>query len=67
MLMKLLGGYSFAKFFKEAELLLPETDKKTAIVSMDIDGFKYFNDMFGYGEGNDLLRYIWQEVKASLN
>ena len=32
------GGYSFAKFFKEAELLLPETDKKTAIVSMDIDG-----------------------------
>ena len=23
--------------------------------------------MFGYGEGNDLLRYIWQEVKASLN
>ena len=22
------GGYSFAKFFKEAELLLPETDKK---------------------------------------
>lgn len=61
------GGYSFAKFFKEAELLLPETDKKTAIVSMDIDGFKYFNDMFGYGEGNDLLRYIWQEVKASLN
>lgn len=47
--------------------MLPETDKKTAIVSMDIDGFKYFNDMFGYGEGNDLLRYIWQEVKASLN
>ena len=50
-----------AKFFKEAELLLPETDKKTAIISMDIDGFKYFNDMFGYGEGNDLLRYIWQK------
>lgn len=43
------------------------TDKKTAIVSMDIDGFKYFNDMFGYGEGNDLLRYIWQKVKASLS
>ena len=41
------GGYSFAKFFKEAELLLPETDKKTAIVSMDIDGFKYFQ------------RYVW--------
>lgn len=61
------GGYSFAKFFKDAELLLPETYKKTAIVSMDIDGFKYFNDMFGYGEGNDLLRYIWQEVKESLN
>lgn len=61
------GGYSFAKFFKEAELLLIETDKKTAIVSMDIDGFKYFNDMFGYGEGNDLLRYIWQKVKASLS
>lgn len=61
------GGHSFAKFFKEAELLLPETDKKTAIISMDIDGFKYFNDMFGYGEGNDLLRYIWQEVKARLN
>lgn len=34
---------------------------------MDIDGFKYFNDMFGYEEGNDLLRYIWREVGESLN
>ena len=64
---EITGGYSFAKFFKEAEPLLRAADKKTAIVSMDIDGFKYFNDMFGYEEGNDLLRYIWQEIRASLN
>lgn len=49
------GGYSFAKFLKKQNCCYPlRADKKTAIVSMDIDGFKYFNDMFGYGEGNDL-------------
>lgn len=64
---EITGGYSFASFFKEAELSLATSDKKTAIISMDIDGFKYFNDMFGYEEGNDLLRYIWREVGESLN
>lgn len=64
---EITGGYSFARFSKEAELGLVTSDKKTAIISMDIDGFKYFNDMFGYEEGNDLLRYIWREVGESLN
>lgn len=60
------GGYSFAKFFKAAPALLQTSAAPAAIISMDLDGFKYFNDMFGYAEGNDLLRYIWRELKHSL-
>ncbi|WP_342756984.1 GGDEF domain-containing protein [Kineothrix sedimenti] len=54
------GGYSFARFSAEAKKRLKEADTNTAYIVMDVDQFKIINELFGYEEGNETLRYIWQ-------
>lgn len=60
------GGYSLARFVREAKSLLKSEGKQKAFVALDIDGFKYFNDRFGYGEGNDLLKFVWRKLQENL-
>lgn len=60
----LTGGYSYTKFQAEAEKLLIRTEKvRLAALNIDIDDFKFVNEMLGYEEGNHLIRYVHGVLK----
>ncbi len=53
------NGYSFQRFCVEAKERLAQDDRPAAIIVLDIEKFKVINEMFGYDEGDKVLRYIW--------
>lgn len=56
---EITGGYSFAKFQVEAEKKIRRAEAGSlSLVSLDIDDFKFINELLGYEEGNHLIRYI---------
>lgn len=57
------GGYSYEKFQKVVGKRLEKEPKDAAIISMDVDKFKYLNDIFGYREGNNAICFIWESLK----
>jgi diguanylate cyclase (GGDEF)-like protein len=59
---EITGGKSFEKFKLEADKLIKETDNNYVLVDLDIDKFKYINDIFGYEEGNVVIRFIWKLI-----
>ncbi len=60
---ELTGGISFDKFKKDAaEIIKASNGKSYVMVSIDIDKFKVINDIFGYEEGNRVIRYIWSAI-----
>lgn len=60
---ELTGGISFDKFKKDAaEIIKNSNGKSYVMVSIDIDKFKVINDIFGYEEGNRVIRYIWSAI-----
>lgn len=69
---ELTGGISFEKFRKEvyelagATLTNKNNEKKYAVVSIDVDKFKVINDIFGYEEGNRVIRYIWSCINEMI-
>lgn len=48
------GGISFKKFMKEAEKP-GKMNENSLVLYINISGFKYINDMYGYGRGNEVL------------
>lgn len=53
------GHMSYQKFKQDSQsILLNNPTLQFAIITFDIDKFKYINDMFGYSEGDNLIRYI---------
>jgi len=52
-------GITYEKFILEAKYLICKTNRNYAILSMNIDKFKYINDIYGYNEGNSALRNIY--------
>ncbi len=60
---ELTGGISFEKFKRDAaDIIKAAAGRLYAMVSIDIDKFKVINDIFGYEEGNRVIRYIWSIV-----
>ncbi len=60
---ELTGGISFEKFKRDAaDIIKAAAGRPYAMVSIDIDKFKAINDIFGYEEGNRVIRYIWSIV-----
>ncbi|WP_195269841.1 EAL domain-containing protein [Eubacterium sp. 1001713B170207_170306_E7] len=56
---KLTGISTFSRFELDAsEIFDHETGKEYAMVTFDIDEFRYINEFHGYSMGNQLLRYI---------
>lgn len=59
---ELTGGNSFLKFKKDADKLVKNSSDTYALVDIDVDKFKYINDIFGYEEGNNVIRFIWKAI-----
>lgn len=60
---ELTGGNTYAKFEQVAKKLLQNINSKYAMVALDVDRFKYINDIFGYEEGNEVIRYLSGEIE----
>jgi len=58
----LTQGYSFQRFCKEARERLKADNRPAAVIGMDIEKFKIINEMFGYEEGDKVLRYVWSTI-----
>ncbi len=65
-----LTGLPNRRLFKEKlDQALEETKqtkKKVAVMYLDLDNFKYINDTFGHGVGDELLNQFAQRVKECL-
>lgn len=57
------GGITLQKFMKEAEDFLAEFRSGITAVCMDIDEFRIINDMYGFKEGNYLLKTTYEQLK----
>ncbi|WP_320127838.1 EAL domain-containing protein [uncultured Sphaerochaeta sp.] len=55
---KLTNSYNINAFKRKAELLLEDTTSKYAFILLDIDNFKLINDLFGFDQGDLLLKHI---------
>lgn len=59
--------WNFSKFSMEAAYYLAsKQNKNSALISLDIRNFKYFNDQFGYEEGNTILILFSNALKEEL-
>lgn len=56
---ELTGGRSYAKFQEEAQKRLSENGAHYVLASLDISDFTLYNQLFGYEEGNRLLRVFY--------
>ena len=64
----LTGANTIDKFVIDAnKILCKNTQVKYALLYIDIDKFKYINEMFGYAEGNKILIHISQVLNNNTN
>lgn len=63
----LTHSWNLNKFSKEAaDMLHSLRDLSTALVTLDIRDFKYYNDRYGYGEGNRILVAFSRALRREL-
>lgn len=63
----LTGIYNVQTFFeKTEELLKKHPERKLAVIRMDVNRFKFINDLYGIEEGDKLLRFIAQIIKLNV-
>lgn len=55
---KVTGGSSYKRFLEEAEKYAVADKKHKMMIYMNISGFKYINDVFGFEAGNQVLQEI---------
>lgn len=59
------GGWSHERFCREARRALDAAGAAHwAVWDLDIQYFKYINDIYGHEEGDRALRYIWGCLSA---
>ncbi|MBQ3512417.1 MAG: EAL domain-containing protein [Lachnospiraceae bacterium] len=63
----LTGGSTYDKFKVDVEeLVVQNKSRKYAMITMDIDKFKLINDIFGYTEGNYIIKCIWEIIRRQI-
>ena len=63
-----LTGYANASCFSvNAENLIRSGNKRYAFVILDIDKFKLINDIFGYAQGDYVIRHMAEVIASDLN
>ena len=62
------GGYNKAKFIIEAQNILKSisSNEKYALLLMDIAKFKVINELYGFDLANDILKDVYEIIKANL-
>ncbi|MEG0614226.1 MAG: EAL domain-containing protein [Oscillospiraceae bacterium] len=63
----LTGIGNWSKFNMDSFKLLKNGDCTYALVNMDVDKFKLFNDVFGYYYGDSLLKHIADKIMAFID
>lgn len=63
---EITGLHVFAKFRSEVEESI-KSENQYAMVYLDIDKFKYINDMWSFETGTEILNSIAQVLKKTLN
>ncbi len=56
------GGDSYAKFCINVRKILNDRPENAAILNINIDGFKFFNNIFGYEEGDKVIKFMWKSI-----
>lgn len=60
---KVTGGITYEKFkILCRDIMDQHKNSKFAFIYLDIDKFKYINQMYGYDEGNYVLRYVSKTI-----
>ncbi|MEG2893246.1 MAG: GGDEF domain-containing protein [Clostridium sp.] len=60
-------GRNFNRFTKDARNILNiHSSKSYSMVTLDIDKFKYVNDVFGFDKGNEILALIYKILNRNL-
>lgn len=59
---EITGGDTYAKFCISVRKILDDNPENLAILNINIDGFKFFNNIFGYEEGDKVIRFIWKTL-----
>lgn len=61
----LTGIYNRHKFFQEThQMLMNNKDKSFMFIRFDIDRFQLVNSFYGMNEGDNLLKYIAEELRS---
>lgn len=64
---RLTGIYNINTFYAQAERLVKDyPDQKFAVVRLDVNRFKFINDLHGREEGNRLLRFMATVISANM-
>lgn len=64
---ELTGGYSLHKFYVEVEKLRKRNPHQSyQLIALDIDNFKYINEIYGYEKGTQLLKALSTIIENSL-
>lgn len=63
----LTGSRNATKFYIDSNIILKTFKENYALVRFDIDKFKYINDVFGYDEGNKVLKSIGNILEKNTN
>ena len=62
----LTGAYNRKAFYRKAkEIIKSNPEEKYQIIASDIEKFKYFNDAFGWKEGDSLLKFYTEMLNGA--
>lgn len=63
---EITGGMSFKKFKDEAVSLVKSNSHEYVLIDLDIDKFKNINDIWGFEEGNNVIRFLWNIINEMI-
>ncbi len=63
---EMTGLLNHRALMKRGDEMLARPGQCTAMVMVDLDNFKYFNDSYGHQAGDEVLRHLGRQLRAAL-